>query len=183
MHGFESRYPLCTCADYLLFFYIYVHLLCSNRLLFDYLLLEFDEQLVTFHSLLQKHFDALIDLNAHFLPQEAVMLLFDLLLLLFDSLFCLECFHCELQLVHNCLYGEMAERPIASDCKSDDSRLRRFESYSPQILIPISWALSSFGYPLKRTRSACLGEKRYPPLAYSNLTKHNAHIWALSSFG
>ena len=28
----------------------------------------------------------------------------------------------------------MAERPIASDCKSDDSRLRRFESYSPQFL-------------------------------------------------
>ena len=105
------------------------------------------------------------------------MPLFDLLLLLFDSLFCLECFHCELQLVHNCLYGEMAERPIASDCKSDDSRLRRFESYSPQILIPISWALSSFGYPLKRTRSACLGEKRYPPLAYSSLTKYNAHLY------
>ena len=33
------------------------------------------------------------------------------------------------------LYGEMAERSIASDCKSDASRLRRFKSYSPQIII------------------------------------------------
>ena len=31
------------------------------------------------------------------------------------------------------LYGEMAERSIASDCKSDASRLRRFKSYSPQV--------------------------------------------------
>ena len=29
--------------------------------------------------------------------------------------------------------GEMAERSIASDCKSDASRLRRFKSYSPQM--------------------------------------------------
>ncbi len=29
-------------------------------------------------------------------------------------------------------HGEMAERSIASDCKSDASRLRRFKSYSPQ---------------------------------------------------
>ena len=31
------------------------------------------------------------------------------------------------------LHGEMAERSIASDCKSDASRLHRFKSYSPQI--------------------------------------------------
>ena len=29
-------------------------------------------------------------------------------------------------------YGEMAERSIASDCKSDASRLHRFKSGSPQ---------------------------------------------------
>ena len=33
--------------------------------------------------------------------------------------------------------GEMAERSIASDCKSDASRLRRFKSYSPQTGVPI----------------------------------------------
>ena len=33
--------------------------------------------------------------------------------------------------------GEMAERSIASDCKSDVLRLRRFESYSPQTWVPI----------------------------------------------
>ena len=33
--------------------------------------------------------------------------------------------------------GEMAERSIASDCKSDVLRLRRFESYSPQTGVPI----------------------------------------------
>ena len=30
------------------------------------------------------------------------------------------------------VYGEVAERSIASECKSDASRLRRFKSYSPQ---------------------------------------------------
>lgn len=30
------------------------------------------------------------------------------------------------------IYGEMAERSIASDCKSDASRLQRFKSFSPQ---------------------------------------------------
>ena len=45
------------------------------------------------------------------------------------------------------IYGEMAERSIASDCKSDASRLRRFKSYSPQIYYP-SWMRMWFVYIL-----------------------------------
>lgn len=45
------------------------------------------------------------------------------------------------------VYGQMAEWLNAADCKSAPARVRRFESYSSQILINITciWALSLFG--------------------------------------